>query len=68
MDLAWKGDDFPDMRCPTDPGHEPFDTQAKPRMDEGSVLPEIEVPPIGLGVEPLVTDSTEELVVIILTL
>ena len=44
MHLTWKGDRFPHVRYAADPRHDTLNTHPKPRMHEGTVLPEVQLP------------------------
>src|SRR5215207_7982793 len=56
------------MRNPTDPGDGALDPKPVSGMDEVPVLAKIQVPAVGLGVETLLDDAGEELIVAVLSL
>ena len=53
---------------PADPGHGPLDAEPEAGVHEGAVLPEVEVPAVRLGIEPLLLDPREQPVVVVLAL
>jgi hypothetical protein len=68
MNLSGKGDGLPDMGNATDPGHRPFHAEAETRVNEGSILPKVEVPPVSRRIEALLQDPRQQLVIAVLSL
>ena len=68
MYLARECDRFPDMRDAADPRDRALDPQPEARVDERAVLPEVEVPLVRLGVEPLGQNPAEQPVVVVFPL
>src|SRR5213593_3972260 len=68
MYLPREGNSLPDVGNSADPRDCPLDTQPEAGMHEGPVLPEIEIPTVGLGIESLLPDPREQLLVIVLAL
>ena len=57
MDLSRKRDRLADVRNSRDPGHRALESEPEARVDERAVLPEIEVPPVGVGIETLLAQQ-----------
>src|SRR5262245_15008001 len=68
MDLPRECDRLPDVRDPADPGDGPLQAQPEAGMDEAAVLPEVQIPLVGGGVESLLPDPRNQLVVVVLAL
>ena len=68
MDLPREGDRLADVRHAADPGDGPLHTEPEAGVHERAVLTKIQVPAIGLGIEPLLLDAGQQLVVVVLAL
>src|ERR1041384_5945978 len=68
VDLARKRDRLPDMGNPADPRHRPLHSEPETGMHERSILPEIEIPPVGRRVQALRLDPRQQAVVIVFPL
>ena len=68
MDLPRKRDRLPDVGDSADPGDRPLEPEPEAGVHEGAVLPEVEVPAVRLGIEPLLLDPGEQPVVVVLPL
>src|SRR5690349_5523497 len=63
-----EGDRLANVRDAANPGHGPLDAQAEARVHERAVLAKIEIPPVGLLGQFLLTDAVQQLVVIVFPL
>ena len=68
MDLPRKRDRFANVRNAADPRHRALEAEPEARVHEAAVLPQVEVPAVGLGIEPLRVDPRQQLVVVVLAL
>src|SRR5512135_2432077 len=57
---AREGDGLPDVLDAADPGHGPLEPQAEARVRHGPVLPQVDVPLVGIAGEIVLLDALFE--------